>query len=100
MTRTLRSSELASEELLEAVRWYESQRAGLGADFYEAVLATLSLLESHDEAGVVVGGDPRTRRLLVDRFPYQVVYRLREADIVIVAFAHLKRRPGYWKRRG
>ncbi len=99
MTRTVRSSELASEELLEAVRWYETQRAGLGTEFYEVVLATLSLLESHDEAGAAVGGDPRTRRLLVARFPYQVVYRLREADIVIVAFAHLKRRPGYWKQR-
>jgi toxin ParE1/3/4 len=99
VTRTLRSSEPASEELLEAVRWYETQRAGLGAEFYEAVLATLSLLESHDEAGAPVAGDPRTRRLLVGRFPYQVVYRLRATEIVIVAFAHLKRRPGYWRKR-
>lgn len=44
-----------------------------------------------------MGDDPRTRRLLVGRFPYQVVYRLRATEIVIVAVAHLKRRPGYWK---
>jgi plasmid stabilization system protein ParE len=99
VTRALRSSEPASEELLEAVRWYETQREGLGAEFYAAILATMSLLGSHDEAGTPVGGEQRTRRLLVDRFPYQVVYRLRETEIVIVAFAHLKRRPGYWKHR-
>ena len=67
--------------------------------FYEAVLAALSLLESHEEAGAPVAGDPRTRRLLVGRFPYQVVYRLRDTEIVIVAFAHLKRRPDYWRKR-
>lgn len=81
------------------MRWYETQRAGLGAECYEAVLATMSLLEAHEEAGAPVAGDPRTRRLLVGRFPYQVVYRLRDTEIVIVAFAHLKRRPGYWRKR-
>lgn len=99
MTRALRSSQPASEELAEAVIWYEAQRTGLGAEFFDAILATLALLESHEEAGTPVGDDPRTRRLLVARFPYQVVYRLRPTEIVIVAFAHLKRRPGYWKQR-
>jgi plasmid stabilization system protein ParE len=99
VTRTLRSDELASEELLEAVLWYERQRVGLGAELFDAVLTTISLLDTHDEAGSPIGGDPRTRRLLVNRFPYQVVYRLRESEIVIVAVAHLKRRPGYWRHR-
>jgi len=99
VTRVLRSSEPASEELIEAVRWYEAQRTGLGAEFWVAVLATLSLLQSHEESGSPVGDDPRTRRLLVGRFPYQIVYRLRAEEIVVVAFAHLKRRPGYWKHR-
>jgi plasmid stabilization system protein ParE len=99
VTRALRSSQPASEELAEAVSWYEAQRTGLGTEFFDAILATLALLESHEETGTPVGDDPRTRRLLVARFPYQVVYRLRSTEIVIVAFAHLKRRPGYWKQR-
>ena len=87
----------ASEELDEAVRWYEAQRMGLGVEFFEEVLATLALISEHEEAGTPVGGDPRTRRLLVARFPYQVVYHLASTETVILAFAHLKRRPGYWK---
>jgi hypothetical protein len=47
----------------------------------------------------MVGPDPMTRRILLLGFPYQIVYRLRPAEIVIVAVAHLKRRPGYWKNR-
>jgi len=37
--------------------------------------------------------------VLVQRFPYQVVYRLSAEEIVIVAIAHLKRRPFYWRKR-
>jgi hypothetical protein len=32
---------------------------------------------------------------MVARFPYQIVYRRRPTEIVIVAIAHLKRRPEY-----
>lgn len=40
-----------------------------------------------------------TRRALLDRFPYSVVFRERLHDIQIIAIAHAKRRPGYWTRR-
>jgi hypothetical protein len=46
-----------------------------------------------------MSADQQTRRLLMTRFPYQVVYRVRPSEIVVVALAHLKRRPGYWKHR-
>ena len=99
MSRPLRSSEPASEELAAAVRWYEFQRTGLGSEFLEAVIAAVSQIESNPEIGIPVRDDPRTRRLLMVRFPFQVVYRLRGPEIVIVAFAHAKRRPGYWRQR-
>ncbi len=40
-----------------------------------------------------------TRRFLLDRFPFSIIY-LDDSDVVtIVAVAHNKRKPGYWKRR-
>ena len=40
-----------------------------------------------------------TRRFLLHRFPFAVVY-LDDADFVnVIAVAHHKRRPGYWKER-
>ena len=98
--RGLRTSEPASDELNEAVRWYEARRSGLGGEFFDAVADTLRLIEGRPEIGSAASADCMTRRLLVPRFPYQVVYRLRPDEIVIVAIAHLKRRPGYWKTRG
>jgi len=100
VTRQIRTSEPASAEFTEAVRWYESRRSGLGAEFFDEVAATVSRIEINPEIGTTISNDGQTRRALVARFPYQVVYRLRPTEIVIAAIAHLKRRPGYWKNRG
>ena len=99
MTRPIRAGEPASDEFSEAVRWYEARRPGLGGEFFDAVAATLSLIETNPEIGTKISADGQTRRALVARFPYQIVYRLRPTETVIVAIAHLRRRPGYWKNR-
>ena len=99
MKRRSRASEPASDEFTEAVRWYEVRRPGLGAEFFNAVASTVSLIEANPEIGTTISMDGLTRRVLVARFPYQVVYRLRPTEIVIAAIAHLKRRPGYWQHR-
>ena len=99
MTRPIRIGGPAADELSDAVRWYESRRAGLGGEFFDAVSASLSLVETNPEIGTTISADGQTRRVLVARFPYQLVYRLRATEIVIVAIAHMKRRPGYWKDR-
>ena len=35
----------------------------------------------------------------VKRFPFRIVYRVVEGSVLVVAIAHAKRRPGYWKNR-
>jgi plasmid stabilization system protein ParE len=97
--RGLRSIQQASDEFTEAVRWYEKRRPGLGGEFFDAVCATMALIEARPEIGTVVGFNVLNRRALVPRFPYQVVYRLTPSEIVIVAVGHLKRRPAYWRNR-
>ncbi|MEQ1696927.1 MAG: type II toxin-antitoxin system RelE/ParE family toxin [Hyphomicrobiaceae bacterium] len=39
------------------------------------------------------------RRCLLSRFPYQIIYRVEGDSVRIYAFAHVKRRPGYWNKR-
>jgi len=39
------------------------------------------------------------RRVLLKRFPYSIVYIELEAQVRVLAFAHLRRKPGYWKSR-
>ena len=99
MKRPIRMGAAASAELYEAVRWYEEQRPGLGSELLDAVSGTLNFASNNPLAGAAISSDARTRRLIVRRFPYQIVYRMRREEILIVAVAHFKRRPDYWKDR-
>lgn len=99
MSPPIRTTPLASQELTEAVGWYESKRSGLGAELLDEVAKAICQLEANPNSGSPMFADQKTRRILVPRFPYQLVYRLRPNEIVVVALAHLKRRPGYWKNR-
>ena len=99
MTLPIRIGSLASAELTEAVRWYESKHRGLGGELLDEVTKPIDRLSSNPETGRPMSADQNTRRLLVSRFPYHLVYHIRPAEIVLVAVAHLKRRPGYWKNR-
>jgi plasmid stabilization system protein ParE len=41
-----------------------------------------------------------TRRYVLRRFPYSIIYRERGEDLIeVIAVAHDKRRPGYWRGR-
>ena len=87
----------AEAELEGASLFYESRVHGLGKSFAAEVEHTIVLIREFPDAGspAVL---PR-RRVQVARFPYSVVYRRDPDAIVIVAVAHQRRRPGYWRRR-
>jgi toxin ParE1/3/4 len=93
-------SEPASLELVEAVRWYNDRRPGWGGRLFDAVAETFRLIETYPEVGSPWPGRPAARQLVVRGFPYVVAYRLRPDDIYVVAVAHTRRRPRYWKNRG
>jgi hypothetical protein len=37
--------------------------------------------------------------VILNRYPFSVVFRERLHDLQIIAVAHAKRRPGYWAKR-
>jgi toxin ParE1/3/4 len=88
----------AIEELDGAVSYYEDQNVGLGLDFLAEVEQTLSKIQQNPNLGAVykVTG---LRRYVIQRFPFLVFYAEFEEFIWIVAIAHGKRRPDYWRRR-
>ena len=92
-------SDPAAEELAAAIRWYERRRVGLGAELFDAVAKTIELIRSHPEIGALRSGRLPSRQFNVHRFPYKVVYRVRDEDIYVIAIAHSSRRPDYWRHR-
>lgn len=87
----------AKDEMREAARFYENRREGLGDTFLAAIDAANEQLKAHPHRWPFIH-EPY-RRILVDRFPYAVVYRIGKSMVRVIAVAHGKRRPLYWLDR-
>ncbi len=102
MSRPLTFSVEARRELREAVLWYEARSPGLGQELLAAARDCFRQVVANPSAGSLVPGVPDAvgaRRVLLKKFPYAVVYIELEAQTRVLAFAHLRRRPGYWRER-
>ena len=85
----------AGEELLEAISYYEARVTGLGRRLFGEVQRAERLVSQFPKATTEVR--PAVRRCLIRKFPYALIYTIQEQEIVVLAFAHLNRQPGYWK---
>lgn len=87
----------AEIELSDAFSWYENQVSGLGADYLNAVEASLYTIKRNPETCPVVHGT--IRRCLIRRFPYAIFYLVEPSRIVVLAVFHVRRNPVDWKKR-
>jgi plasmid stabilization system protein ParE len=102
VSRRVRFDDEAAAEYRFAGRWYEARREHLGLEFFEAVDATIDQIVAMPGAGSRVRQLPAelaVRRRAVARFPYHVVYMELVTHIRVLAIAHDRRKPGYWKDR-
>jgi len=88
----------AGRELQEAADFYDLEQQGLGDEFLDAVHEALGDLLEFPESCPVLLGD--TRRLVLERFPYSILYWIDGDAIAVSAIAHQRRRPGYWEDDG
>src|SRR5437588_9681532 len=87
----------ARAELREARSWYFDRSPVSAIAFaHEVDHAVTRIREAPDRYPLAQHG---TRKFVLQRFPFNVFYRAGENEIVIVAVAHQKRRPGYWSNR-
>jgi plasmid stabilization system protein ParE len=87
----------AEEEFLEAVSYYEAQVPGLGERFDAELRTASALLLEYPEIGPLI--DAELRKLVLDHFPYYLIYSISSEVVYIVAVAHERRKPGYWEAR-
>jgi hypothetical protein len=87
----------ADAEVTEAAQYYEIRQIGLGSDLLAEVERGLNQILMNTEASPKIG--KRLRRKSLWRFPYNLVYTVYPDRIQILACAHQKRRPYYWRKR-
>jgi plasmid stabilization system protein ParE len=88
---------IAAAEIDDAYLWYETQRTGLGEEFLAEVNGTLDTIREMPELNPLVHRD--TRRAMLTRFPYSLLYRLVNKQVIVVACFHGKRDPKRWQVR-
>ena len=94
---TVKFLEAARDDLREAARYYNAQRPNLGKELRTEVRVAVERIRNFPQAWQPLSAN--TRRYLLQRFPYGVIYQVREQEILIVAVAHLHREPEHWKDR-
>jgi plasmid stabilization system protein ParE len=87
----------AEEEMVEASLFYEAESAELGFEFLDDVQRVIDSLREHPKLGQTVGRG--LRRVLLRRFPFSLIYSEEANEILVVAVAHQRRRPDYWRGR-
>jgi toxin ParE1/3/4 len=98
----LRIEAEAESEAEDAAHWYEARRQGLGVEFLAAVDNGIRRIQKNPERYgrlEYLPDEQAIRRLLLKRFPFAIVYEILTDEIHVMAIAHTRRRPGYWKRR-
>ena len=87
----------ADNEIDEAYSWYAVRSVQAADGFFEELFPAVGNVRQHPRLfPPYLHG---TRRPVLDRYPFSVVFRELPRKIEIVAVAHAKRRPGYWTKR-
>ena len=88
----------AQAEHLEAITYYETRRAGLGASYLAEFESTLERV-CEAPTQYPIEREPDIRRITLRRFPFTVLFRESESMVQVLAVAHHRRRPSYWLSR-
>lgn len=87
----------AETELNEAIDYYNECQDGLGLEFAKEVYSSIQNILSFPQAWTPLSEN--TRRCLINRFPYGILYHVTDDEIFIIAVMQLNKRPEYWKER-
>ena len=99
MAENLRFHPSVVSDLSDAVAWYELRSAGLGDRFRAAVDSRFDDIVESPELFPPAFGDVDFRFARIKRFPYLVLYRLRQDCIHVLGVFHSASDPAKWRRR-
>lgn len=92
----------ARREYLDALTWYAGLNAEVGERFYDETNDSRNLIREWPGSAPPyrhIERTPPIRSKRVSGFPYRIVYLVQDAELVVIAYAHERRRPGYWRSR-
>jgi toxin ParE1/3/4 len=97
MNRLFSIHETAEIEINEAADFYDLESPGLGNVFVDEVQRAVEIISQFPDAAPLIRGS--VRKKLLAKFPYYLIYSVRPDELRLLAVAHQKRRPFYWRGR-
>lgn len=97
MAFELEFTEEAIQDIREASKWYDSIKSGLGDDFLLSLEASVNHIQRNPLQYQIRYG--KVRRVLLQRFPYQVIFVVNEQLIGVLGVIHTNRDPNAWQKR-
>lgn len=89
----------ALADIEAAADWYEKHEAGLGSDFAKTVIEAIDTLLVNPLVHRLRDRRRNVRWLLTKRFPYKVVYQIKDERVEVFAVLHAARHERRWKQR-
>jgi len=95
--KKIRIQSEAQEEINRAFEWYFERSPDAAEALLTEIDASFAQIAAHPQQCPVY--TKNTRRRVLSRFPYSVIFQDKDEVILVIAVAHAKRRPGYWRAR-
>jgi plasmid stabilization system protein ParE len=89
----------ALAEYEAAATWYAERSIDASRRFVKLIEGAVATAREFPLAGPGWRGRADVRVRALRRVPYSVVYMLAAGQLVVIAVAHQRRRPGYWLGR-
>jgi len=88
---------VAQAEIADAAEYYAAVSPELGTAFKKELRQLMRLVATMPTAWPPSGEG--TRKCLMSRFPYLVIYAPLADELLVLAVGHQHRQPGYWRER-
>jgi plasmid stabilization system protein ParE len=95
MAASLEIHPAALEELSSAIHWYIARSEVAARQFAAAIEDAIASIQNSPQRWPA--GEHGTRKYVLRRFPFALIYRTDVSSIIVLAVAHGNRRPGYWR---
>lgn len=87
----------ALREITSAIAWYRALSESAASRFVGEIDNAIALIAQSPNRWPA--GKHGTRRFILHRFPFALVYRMIGGKVQVLAASHAHRRPGYWRNR-
>lgn len=85
------------KEIEDSVFYYSNKENGLEKLFLDEIETAINKIKMNPERYPKI--EQNIRKYIINKFPFNIIFAVYETKIVIVAIAHQKRNPYYWKFR-